>query len=124
VIVLAWFSANIAGANKRAAATGLILSLGNMGGAISGQIYRPNWAPRYVKGHAINIGCYALALLSGAVLWYSYKRDNEMRDAIALANGENVKVIRADMIGEDLGELGDRYAYISSSYSTWETHPH
>ncbi|KAI0251131.1 MFS general substrate transporter [Lactifluus subvellereus] len=111
LIVLAWHSANVAGTNKRAAATGLSLSLGNMGGAVSGQIYRPAWAPRYVQGHAINLGCYVLALMSGAVLWYSYKRDNEVRDAMASANGGNIKVIRGDMLGEDLGELGDRHPH-------------
>jgi nitrate/nitrite transporter NarK len=123
LIVLAWLSANVAGTNKRAAATGFSLSLGNIGGAVSGQIYRPAWAPRYVQGHAINLGCYVLALMSGAVLWYSYKRDNEVRDAIALANGGNIKVKRGDMLGEDLGELGDRCAYFSLLYSTSGTHP-
>ncbi|EMD35995.1 hypothetical protein CERSUDRAFT_115933 [Gelatoporia subvermispora B] len=98
-----WLSSNVAGSNKRAAATGIVFSIGNIGGAVSGQIYRAEWAPRYVQGHAINLGCYVLALLSGAALWYSYKYDNAQRDR------EHGAKKHADLIGEDLGDLGDRH---------------
>lgn len=99
----AWLSSNVAGANKRAAASGFIFSVGSIGGTISGQIYRAAWAPRYVQGHAINLGCYVLALIAGTILWWSYRKDNATRDA---AIGQ--KVEREDMLGDDLGELGDR----------------
>lgn len=97
----------MAGSNKRAAASGLIFSVGNIGGAISGQIYRAEWAPRYVQGHAINLGCYVLALIAGTALWWSYKTDNESRDA---AVGR--KVQQEDMLADELGELGDRFALL------------
>ncbi|KAJ3522762.1 hypothetical protein NM688_g8828 [Phlebia brevispora] len=92
---------------QRAAATGLIFSLGNCGGVVSGQIYRTEWAPRYVQGHAINIGCYALALAAGFVIWWSYRTDNIARDKEAgrqVERGEN-------MLGDDLGDLGDRHPH-------------
>ena len=101
-----WLGSNVAGANKRAAALGVVFSLGNIGGTVSGQIYRAEWAPRYVQGHAINIGCYAIALVAGAALWWSYKTDNERRDRAA---NETVKRSKQhDLLGEDLGDLGDR----------------
>lgn len=88
---------------------GLIFSQGNIGGAISGQIYRAEWAPRYVQGHAINVACYVIALAAGSALWYSYTRDNAARDRAA---GEDSAGARekghVDMSGEDLGDLGDR----------------
>lgn len=99
----AWVAQNIAGSNKRAAATGVIFAMGNIGGAISGQIYRAEWAPRFVQGHAVNFGCYVLAFVSGIVMWWSYRRDNALRDQAA---GHEVK--KGDMLGEDLGDLGDR----------------
>lgn len=102
-VMWAWLSSNVAGSNKRAAASGLIFSIGNIGGAISGQIYRAEWAPRYIQGHAINIGCYVLALTAGTILWWSYRTDNAKRDAAA---GRRVE--RGDMLGDDLGDLGDR----------------
>ncbi|KAI0331588.1 MFS general substrate transporter [Cubamyces sp. BRFM 1775] len=106
-ICWAWLTANLAGPNKRAAGMGLVFSVGNIGGAVSGQIYRAEWAPRYVQGHAINLGCYALALIAGTVLWWSYKTDNAARDRAAKETVKRTKPL--DLIGEDLGDLGDRH---------------
>jgi nitrate/nitrite transporter NarK len=103
-----WLAGNVAGSNKRAAATGLIFSSGNIGGAVAGQIYRAEWGPRYVKGHAVNLACYVVALIAATVLWWSYKTDNERR--------ERERTNRADengMLGQTLGELGDRSVNIS-----------
>ena len=105
-VMWAWLSSNVAGTNKRAAAQGIIFSTGNIGGAIGAQIYRAEWAPRYVQGHAINIACYAVALVAGGIVWYSYKRDNELRSELASAEDQGEE--RPDMLGEDLGDLGDR----------------
>ncbi|KAL4244698.1 MFS transporter superfamily protein [Abortiporus biennis] len=105
-VMWAWLSSNVAGTNKRAAASGLIFSIGNAGGVVAGQIYRAEWAPRYVQGHAINLGCYVLALASGALLWYSYKKDNEARDEAAGHNAEG-----ENMLADELGELGDRHPH-------------
>ncbi|KAH9946732.1 MFS general substrate transporter [Amylocystis lapponica] len=104
-----WLSSNVAGATKRATAMGLVFSLGNIGGAISGQIYRAQWAPRYVQGHAINIACYAVALVSGAALWWSYRSDNLRRDARAAESEGGEKEARTGLLGQDLGDLGDRH---------------
>nr|VWO95720.1 Adhesion protein [Ganoderma boninense] len=102
-----WLGSNVAGATKRAAALGVVFSLGNIGGAVSGQIYRAEWAPRYVQGHAINVACYAIALVGGGALWWSYKTDNERRDRAARETVKRTK--QHDLLGEDLGDLGDRH---------------
>lgn len=100
----AWASSNIAGSNKRAAATGFIFSVGNSGGIVAGQIYRAEWAPRYIQGHAINLACYVLALAAGVVIWWSYRRDNILRDKAA----GSIVDRNENMLGDDLGDLGDR----------------
>ena len=105
----AWLASNVAGSNKRAAATGLVFSMGNIGGTISGQIYRAEWAPRYVQGHAINLACYAVALVAGTPIWWSYRPDNLARDrAEGPEAGVSTQERREGMLGEDLGDLGDR----------------
>lgn len=104
-IIWSWLANNTAGTNKRAAVTGLVFSMGNIGGAISGQIYRSEWAPRYVQGHAINLGCYAFAVVAGTVLWRGYRMDNEARDKA----GREEDMVEVDMAEVDLGDLGDRY---------------
>ncbi|KDQ58537.1 hypothetical protein JAAARDRAFT_193095 [Jaapia argillacea MUCL 33604] len=103
-IIWSWVANNTAGTNKRAAATGVIFSMGNIGGAISGQIYRAEWAPRYVQGHAINFGCYVFALAAGTLSWWGYRRDNQRRDREfgQRKDGNN-------MLGDELGDLGDRH---------------
>ncbi|KAH8105328.1 MFS general substrate transporter [Cristinia sonorae] len=106
-VMWAWLSSNVAGSNKRAAAQGFIFSTGNIGGAIGAQIYRAEFAPRYVQGHGINIALYALALASGTIVWWSYKRDNALRNAAASEQDQGLE--RPDMLGEDLGDLGDRH---------------
>lgn len=40
--MLCWFTNNIGGHTKRGVATAAIISFGNIGGAIGGQIYRAN----------------------------------------------------------------------------------
>ncbi|KAI8148988.1 major facilitator superfamily domain-containing protein [Fennellomyces sp. T-0311] len=46
-----WFSNNFGGHTRRSVAIALITSFGNTSGAISGQVYRANDAPKYMKGH-------------------------------------------------------------------------
>ncbi|KAK7056734.1 hypothetical protein VNI00_002451 [Paramarasmius palmivorus] len=99
-----WLAGNVAGSNKRAAATGIIFSSGNIGGAVAGQIYRSEWAPLFVNGHAVNVGCYAIALISVTVLWWSFKRDNRLREDATGKEGN----LEKGMLGERLGDLGDR----------------
>lgn len=104
-IIWSWLANNTAGSNKRAAVTGIVFSMGNIGGAIAGQIYRSEWAPRYVQGHAINFGCYVFALLAGTTLYMTYRRDNAARNRAAVESGTG----RINMLEVELGDLGDRY---------------
>lgn len=94
-IIWSWLANNTAGTNKRATVTGMVFSMGNIGGAISGQIYRSEWAPRYVQGHGINLACYVFALVAGTTLYWTYRRDNAARDRAAEERGTG----RTDMLG-------------------------
>ncbi|KAF2201191.1 high-affinity nicotinic acid transporter-like protein [Delitschia confertaspora ATCC 74209] len=58
---IAWLSGNCAGDGKRAASMGILLSLTNMGGVISGQIYQTSAAPRFTLGHAWSLGSLGVA---------------------------------------------------------------
>lgn len=115
-IIWSWLANNTAGTNKRAAVTGMVFSMGNIGGAISGQIYRAEWAPRFVEGHAINFGCYGFAVIAGVVLWVGYRRDNLARDKAAGVEGAG-----KNMVEVDLGDLGDRYVKVLPGADSFET---
>ncbi|RVX68862.1 hypothetical protein B0A52_07517 [Exophiala mesophila] len=58
----AWMSCNTAPEGKRAATIGITLTLTNIGGIISGQIYILDQAPRFQAGQAFSLACAVLAV--------------------------------------------------------------
>ena len=68
---ISWLGMNRAPDGKRAASLGTFT---NLGGIISGQIYRSDAAPKYVLGHAWSLGSLAFGWLGFWVLRTLYKR--------------------------------------------------
>ncbi|KAF9308904.1 hypothetical protein BG003_010436 [Podila horticola] len=103
---LAWFSANIGGHTKRGVATAVIISIGNCGGAVGGQVYRGNDAAHsYVRGHGI---CAAMALC-GALVTLSLKhalvQENKRRECLTREEFER------EAQGEDLCDNHPSFRY-------------
>ncbi|KAK3305015.1 major facilitator superfamily domain-containing protein [Chaetomium strumarium] len=71
---ITWLTANCAPDGKRAASLGILLTLTNIGGVVSGQIYQSNTAPEYTLGHAWSLGCLAFAWCGWWVVRGMYKR--------------------------------------------------
>ncbi|KAF9317764.1 hypothetical protein BG003_000372 [Podila horticola] len=79
--MLSWFTTNIGGHTKRGVATAAIISFGNIGGAIGGQIYRANDAAGgYVRGHAICCGMMMASCVIILIMKYLLIRENKRRD--------------------------------------------
>ncbi|KAI8052217.1 major facilitator superfamily domain-containing protein [Syncephalis plumigaleata] len=80
--VLSWFSNNLDGHLKRAAGTAIIISLGNLSGALGAHLYQDDDAPNYALGHTIS----AFSLLVGAIMSLSLKwllhRENTHRSKL------------------------------------------
>ncbi|OAA54570.1 high-affinity nicotinic acid transporter [Niveomyces insectorum RCEF 264] len=70
----AWLSCNCAPDGKRAASLGILLTLTNIGGVISGQIYQSDAAPRYTLGHAWSLGSLAFAWIGWWFVRWLYLR--------------------------------------------------
>ncbi|RYN34785.1 putative transporter [Alternaria arborescens] len=83
---ITWLSANCAPDGKRAASLGILLTLTNIGGVVSGQIYQSNAAPKYTLGHAWSLGCLAFAWCGWWIIRAIYKRREKRKDA-KLARG-------------------------------------
>ncbi len=79
---ITFISGNISPPTKRATALAFMLSVGNSGGAISGQIYRSKDAPRYILGHGINLGFCVLGLITAIILFISLGLENRRRDRL------------------------------------------
>ncbi|KAF2104237.1 MFS general substrate transporter, partial [Rhizodiscina lignyota] len=88
---IAWHSMNTAPDGKRAAALGVQLTLTNIGGVISGQIYRD--PPNYTLGHAWSLGSLGFAWCGWWILLFIYKRRDAWK---AKARAEGVVIPSED----------------------------
>ena len=77
-----FISCNISPQTKRATAMAFAISVGNSGGAIAGQIYRSEDAPRFVLGHAINLVFGVMAIICASILIVSLRLENRRRDRL------------------------------------------
>jgi predicted Na+-dependent transporter len=86
-IVLSWAAANVSGQSKRATATAMTITIGNLGAVLGTQLYRPNTSPRWYLGHGFALGYLVANLAVVGFLWVSLNRENRIkRDRVA--NGE------------------------------------
>lgn len=52
-IIAGWPANNVSGQTKRAIASAVQISIGNLGGIVGSQLYRPKWAPRFLIGNCV-----------------------------------------------------------------------
>ncbi|CAO3613669.1 unnamed protein product [Cunninghamella blakesleeana] len=78
--MLSWFNNNIGGHTKRGVAVAFIISVGNIGGAIGGQVYRIDDAPLYVRGNAICMALMFGAFVFSVIFKLMLIRENKRRD--------------------------------------------
>ncbi|CAF3000405.1 unnamed protein product [Rotaria sp. Silwood2] len=136
---IAFLSGNTSPQTKRATALAFMISVGNIGGVISGQIYRTQDAPRFILGHAVNLGFCAFGLINVVILFFGLRAENRRRDrlygpipsSLAVASADSTSygtdVERSDSCGlgseedrrrwgyenmseEEIRDLGDRHA--------------
>jgi hypothetical protein len=77
---ITWLSVNCAPDGKRAASLGILLTLTNIGGVVSGQIYQSKAAPKYTLGHAWSLGCLGVAWCGWWIVRFMYKRREARKD--------------------------------------------
>ncbi|KAI0102926.1 major facilitator superfamily domain-containing protein [Nemania sp. FL0031] len=99
---IAWLSNNLAGGYKRSAGMAIQIGVGNLGGAFASNFYRQKDAPRYILGHALEIGFTSVGLIAACVLVSNYMRINKKRAKIVREGGHN------QFTPEELSAKGDR----------------
>ena len=72
-VIVSWPANNVSGQTKRATASALQISVGNIAAIMGTQLYRPKWSPRYFVGHGM-VGVSAVWLFVGDALKYPYTR--------------------------------------------------
>lgn len=100
-LVHSWHNNNDLNVTSRAATTGLLVGLGNLGGIISGATFRTTYAPRYIPCLAATAGCnfVCISFILGLGMWM--RRDNSRRD-----QEQGVDLRAGDVEVRDLTELG------------------
>ncbi|KAJ8117892.1 hypothetical protein OPT61_g1012 [Boeremia exigua] len=99
---ITWLSNNLAGSTKRATGQAIQIAVGNLAGAMASNFYREKDAPRYILGHALELGFIGAGILGVLVLVFNYKRINAKRERQLAEGAHN------GYTPEELGELGDR----------------
>jgi hypothetical protein len=79
-IVLSWAAANVSGQTKRATATAMTITIGNLGAVLGTQLYRPNTSPRWFLGHGFAIGYLGCNILVTGTLWWCLGRENGRKE--------------------------------------------
>jgi predicted MFS family arabinose efflux permease len=105
--MLSWFTNNIGGHTKRGAATAFIISIGNVGGAIGGQMYRAEDAPKYARGNEIAMGLMCGVVVLSTIFKILLNRENKRRDNLT------EEQFAKEAEGEDLCDRHPGFRYLS-----------
>ncbi|CAF1120108.1 unnamed protein product [Rotaria sordida] len=89
---------------KRATALAFMLSVGIIGGVISGQLYRSQDAPHFILGHAINLGFCTLSLIALTIILIGLHMENRRRDRLygSIGSPTMQSVINKDQMTTDV----------------------
>lgn len=80
------------------------IGVGNFAGAMASNFYRAQDAPRFVLGHALEIGFIVVGIIAAFTLVFGYTASNKKRER-ALGQGGEVELPVTD---EQLAEQGDK----------------
>ncbi|EPQ56797.1 hypothetical protein GLOTRDRAFT_128218 [Gloeophyllum trabeum ATCC 11539] len=77
---IAWISNNVEGSYKRSVTLAMVISFGNINGAVSSNVYRAKDKPWYTLGHGIVLLYIGLGLLSSVLMLTLLRAENARRD--------------------------------------------
>ena len=102
-IVGAWTSVNIPNPSKRAAAIGLLMLFGSVGGgSIGSNIYLAEEAPTYPLGFGFSVGATVLgAMIPATIHWWLMRKENRRRDTL------DVDTVQSQHTPLELSEMGE-----------------
>ncbi|KXN84250.1 hypothetical protein AN958_12823 [Leucoagaricus sp. SymC.cos] len=90
---IAWVSNNVEGSYKRSVTLAMVISFGNINGAVSSNVYRARDAPWYTLGHGLVLMYIGFGIISSIAMIFFLNRENKARE-----RGERDEVI---------GEIGE-----------------
>ncbi|TFY69332.1 hypothetical protein EVG20_g3195 [Dentipellis fragilis] len=88
---IAWVSNNVEGSYKRSVTLAMVISFGNINGAVSSNVYRARDAPWYPLGHGLVLMYIGFGLIASTSFYIYLKRENTAKE-----RGERDEVIDGD----------------------------
>ncbi|KAE8356195.1 major facilitator superfamily domain-containing protein [Aspergillus coremiiformis] len=102
---ITWLSVNLAGDYKRASGMALQIGLGNLAGAMASNFYRTQDSPKYILGHALELGFCVLGMIAVVVLRISYRTVNRKRDRMDVSRYDEAEM-------EKMGDRSPMFRYM------------
>ena len=90
ICIVSWSTCNFAGRTKRSITTAIIGSCGNIGGALSGQLYRASDAPKYIHGHIASLTLISCTVITSMFLKVILKKENSRRERMSIEEREEL----------------------------------
>ncbi|KAH7305202.1 major facilitator superfamily domain-containing protein [Stachybotrys elegans] len=78
--VITWLANNLSGSYKRSVGMAIQIGVGNLGGAMASNFYRQRDSPRYILGHALELGFISAGIFAALILLAGYSRINKARE--------------------------------------------
>ncbi|RBR11649.1 uncharacterized protein FIESC28_08876 [Fusarium coffeatum] len=100
--VITWLANNLSGSYKRSVGMAIQIGVGNLGGAMASNFYRQKDGPRYILGHALELGFIGGGIIAALILIFGYSRINKSRER-RMAAGEHETISE-----EELSAKGDK----------------
>ncbi|KAK4160701.1 MFS general substrate transporter [Cladorrhinum sp. PSN259] len=100
--VITWLCNNLSGSYKRSVGMAIQIGVGNLGGAMASNFYRQHDAPRYILGHALELGFIVAGIAAAFILILGYTTINKKREKTIREGGLSLYT------SEELSAMGDR----------------
>lgn len=107
--ILSWVGNNLSPTWKRSVGMALLISIGNLGGAIGSNIFLQAQAPKYWLGYGFCLGILLAGIVATLLLRWAYGSLNKKRDQMSEAE------VREQYSEEELLAMGDKsplYRYV------------
>jgi len=113
---IAWMSNNVEGSYKRSVSLAMVISFGNINGAVSSNVYRAKDKPWYRLGHGLVLMYIAIGIVSSVIYYFGVRAENARRERgerdeiIGTSEKGNEKNGRFETVDEAKREKGDEWS--------------
>ncbi|GAC93479.1 transporter [Pseudozyma hubeiensis SY62] len=130
---------NSEGIYVRSVVTGVVISFGNINGAVSSNIYPAKTGPRYIMGHAIVLAYIVIGIISNTIFYFGLQYENRQRaagkrsetiladDPTMAASGKDLQAEAAQIRAQEIQQSGAvrgllRRLHVGGggTYASWE----